>query len=64
MSPHRYYDHVVIVFNDGTTERKGGNRQSVHHGVLHIWTEDSTGVVNGHESYPLSSIRSWGWEGT
>ena len=63
LMPHAYYDHAVITFIDGTTERGGGNRERVVDGVLHIWTEDSMGGVTDKRSYPLVSVRSWRWEG-
>lgn len=58
----RYFGYMVIEFTDGTTERFGGNRDSIHEGVLRVWTDGSYGGTRDHKSWPLINVKSYQWE--
>ncbi|MET3349630.1 UNVERIFIED_ORG: hypothetical protein ABID57_001302 [Arthrobacter sp. UYEF1] len=61
----RHYGHIVITFNDGTTERVGGNR---HHltgdgTVLVVCTAPAYGgELRDVRNFPIASIREYHWE--
>lgn len=59
----RYYGYVLITFNDGTTERVGGNEDGIYNDQLVISTRSPYGGGSKDvRHYPLSNIREWHWE--
>lgn len=59
---NHYFDHMLIDFTDGTSERYGGNRMSLLEGILSVWTDSTLGGARDGKSWPLSGIRSYRWE--
>lgn len=60
----RFYGYMVITFMDGTTQRVGGNRDSLKGDgmVLSVYTDDGYGSLRDMHNFPIANIREYHWE--